>query len=62
MKISEKRQADLYAAISSSFMDERVQVAKVERISSKEIDARLYNLERIIWRKVHRALNLDSTA
>jgi len=63
MKLSDKRQSELYDAIREPIVDLRLAVRKGEhglspndKIRVEEIVA---SLESDIWRGVHRALNLD---
>ena len=60
MRISDKKQTEVYNAISDPIMTERLAIEKRD-MTKGELDARLLNLEIIIWRRVHAALNLQST-
>lgn len=57
--MSEKRQQKLYEAIADPIMTERIEIEK-HNMSKGEVDTRLFNLQIIIWRRVHAVLNLQS--
>lgn len=60
MKLSEKKRAELYAAIADPVMDERIHQQR--KGAPDELDGRLFQLQHVIWRRVHRALNLEGPA
>ena len=55
MRLSEKKQTEIYRAISDPIMDARIEYAK-----TKKGDDLMFNLQNEIWRRVHAALNLKS--
>ena len=60
VKMSEKKRQEVYAAISNSIMETRIDINKSDKpIEPLEIDGKLFNLEICIWKRVKQALNLD---
>lgn len=61
MKISEKRENALYAAIYDPITDLRVEIGlRPLELTPSMIDSKLHALESIIWRKVEEALKLEA--
>ncbi len=58
MKLSDKKQGDLYNAIADPIIDLRVESQR--GLSIENMDSRLFNMQQEIWRRVHKALNLYS--
>ncbi len=59
MKMSEKKRQDVYAAISNSIMDCRIEIQKERgEITALAIDGKLFNLEIEIWKRVKQALGI----
>ncbi len=59
MKISDKRQRNLYAAISGNIIDLRIEISRADKSGGKvDVDEKLFQLERSIWREVVKALNI----
>ena len=59
MRISRKREDNLYSAICGKITDLRV-VNQRTPLTPNEIDNRLFYLESEIWQEVIKALNLES--
>lgn len=61
MKLSDKRQAALYSAISGPIMDERVRIrsSMLSDANRSALDDNLFRLEQEIWRRVKAALDLE---
>lgn len=62
MRLSEKKKSEVYAAISETIMEQRIELAKYGSPSSEELDAKLFRMENKIWKQVHKALNIDTPA
>lgn len=62
MKLSDKKKSELYAAIAEPIMDERLMLQKYGSPGSEQLDERLFKMQNDIWRRVHKALNLDDPA
>ncbi len=62
MKLSEDKQARLYAAIADPIMDHRVLVKMQPMPNSEQLDERYFILQSVIWQQVHKALNLEGPA
>lgn len=58
MKLSDKREQDLYNSIALPIDSLRLKSQK--GVSSKEMDLELFNLNQEIWKRVHTVLNLQS--
>jgi hypothetical protein len=58
VRISETKASEVYAAISDPITDLRIKQNRGMTI--EEMDERLFNLQSEIWRKVHKALNLET--
>ena len=54
MRLSEKKKAELYAAIADPITDERIRF-----YGHDELDEKLFNLQNEIWRRVCKTLNLS---
>lgn len=63
MRLSEKKQAELYHAIADEVMDLRMYVNKMrldcQPLSHDQLDEKLFSLQNSIWRRVHSVLNLE---
>lgn len=62
MKLSEKRQRELYDAIHEPTMDLRLKFTKSHPPTTEQLDSLLFALEGQIWRRVRAALNLEGPA
>ena len=59
MRISEKKQSELYNEIAARIMDLRVELKMNPNLSDVDaLDARLFKLEQEIWPDVKQALNI----
>jgi len=62
MRLSEKREMDLYSAIADTLVDLRIKLktsdSRIRMIKSDELDKELFDLDMRIWKKVKKALNL----
>lgn len=59
MKISEKKSAAAYSAISDSIMKLRIEIQQGGCPDSSTMDAKLFRLEHDIWCRLHKALNME---
>lgn len=59
MRLSEKRKDEAYKAIADTVMDLRIDI---NQNGTGNIDTKLFILTNEIWRRVHKALNLNSPA
>lgn len=59
MKLSDKREEDLYNSIATPIMDLRVE-NQAGMLSVQDLDSRLYDMQKEIWKRTHKALNLKS--
>lgn len=65
MRLSEKRMQEVYNGISEPITETRIRIARkdsVNELDPVEVDEWLFHLEREIWHRVHKALNLDKPA
>jgi|GEM_PF-6205663 len=60
MKLSEKKQTDLYSAIADPVTSLRIK--KLRANDGNRVDDQLFALESEIWKRVCKALNLDGPA
>lgn len=62
MRLSSKKQSELYNVIASRIMDLRVELKQnPELIEIDALDSRLFNLEQEIWPGVKKALNIKES-
>ncbi len=62
MKMSDKKKAELYTAISEPVMDLRISIQRHGSPQSEVIDGNLFKLQNEIWGKVHKVLNIEGIA
>lgn len=59
MKISDKKRMDVYAAIADPLLELRLAIQRNGPPSKDVLDQMLFNMTSDIWRRVHKALNLE---
>ena len=59
MKMSECKQTELYAAITEPITDLRIEFLRNGIQRPNSLDSNLYDLNKDIWARVHKALNLE---
>ena len=62
MRLSQERKTELYNAISDPIMDDRVKIRMYGSPPSEMLDSIYFNLEREIWRRVCKALDIQGPA
>ena len=60
MRISEKKQSELYSAIREPIMDARIAVKHVNNLTEDNVDDMLFKLEQRVWREVKKTLNIEA--
>lgn len=61
MRLSDKKRSEAYSAISAPIIDLRIAMKKGYP-STEKMDLILFDLEITIWRRLHKALNLEGPA
>lgn len=59
MKLSDKRQSELYEAFAEPITQLRIRLVRGELDSNQQMDKALHDLQNEIWRRVHAALKLE---
>ncbi|WP_421717459.1 hypothetical protein [Algiphilus sp.] len=59
MKMSDKRQTDLYEAFAEPITRLRIRLMRGDLDSNQQMDQALHDLQHDIWRALHEALNLE---
>lgn len=59
MKLSDKRQTELYEAFAEPITQLRIRALRDELDRKDDLDKALHDLRQDIWRRVHEALKLE---
>ena len=59
MKLSDKRQTELYEALAEPITQLRIRLQNGHLDSNQQMDRALFDLQSEIWRRVHEALKLE---
>jgi len=57
--LSEKKRSEVYEAIAGPITQQRIELQNYGSPNSELLDSKLFKMQNEIWRRVHKALNIE---